>query len=152
MISLSAAKRPVPRESFVRIPRLRQVAFILAVSTTVLVGACDSGNQVQTGKASTALSAPGVSLGTFNTAPGGKEGEWTSQAGDYANSRFSQLDQINDSNVANLKVAWTFSDGSLYGHEGAPLVKDDTMYVVSPFPDRAYALDLTKPGDRKSVV
>lgn len=84
--------------------------------------------------------------GSFNSAPGGEPGEWTSQAGDYANSRFSKLDKIDSSNVGRLKVAWTFSDGALYGHEGAPLVKDDTMYVVSPFPNRAYALDLTKPG------
>ena len=45
-----------------------------------------------------------------------------------------------------LKVAWTFSDGVQYGHEGAPLVIGDTMYLVSPFPDVAYALDLSKPG------
>ena len=49
-------------------------------------------------------------------------------------------------NVARLKTAWTFSDGAQYGHEGAPLVIGDTMYTVSPFPNRAYALDLTKPG------
>ena len=34
----------------------------------------------------------------------------------------------------------------MYGHEGAPLVVGDTMYVVTPFPNIAYALDLTKPG------
>lgn len=56
------------------------------------------------------------------------------------------MNQINRSNVGRLKIAWTFSDGALYGHEGAPLVVGNTMYTVSPFPDRAFALDLTKPG------
>jgi PQQ-dependent dehydrogenase (methanol/ethanol family) len=84
--------------------------------------------------------------GSFNTAPGGKVGDWTSQARDFANSRYSALDQINAGNVGRLKIAWTFSDGALYGHEGAPLVTGNTMYVVSPFPDRAFALALTKPG------
>lgn len=98
------------------------------------------------GKVTRAAAEVGTNLGAFNSAPGGRKGDWTSQAGDYANSRFSQLTQINDRNVARLKVAWTFSDGALYGHEGAPLVLGDTMYLVSPFPDRAYALDLTKPG------
>ncbi|WP_114226959.1 MULTISPECIES: PQQ-dependent dehydrogenase, methanol/ethanol family [Sphingomonas] len=84
--------------------------------------------------------------GAFDAAPGGPAGEWTSQARDYANSRFSPLNQIDRSNVARLKAAWTFSDGALYGHEGAPLVKDNVMYTVSPFPNRAFALDLTKPG------
>ena len=45
-----------------------------------------------------------------------------------------------------LRIAWTFSDGQMYGHEGAPLVVGDTMYLVTPFPNIAYALDLSKPG------
>ena len=87
-----------------------------------------------------------ASVGTFNPAPNTPAGEWHSQARDYANTRYSPLDQINDANVGQLQVAWTFSDGALYGHEGAPLVVGDTMYTVSPFPNRAFALDLTKPG------
>ena len=38
-------------------------------------------------------------------------------------------------NVANLAVAWTFSIGVLRGHEAAPIVVDDTMYVVTPYPN-----------------
>ncbi len=76
----------------------------------------------------------------------GKPGEWTSQARDYANTRYSPLDQINATNVANLELAWSFSDGTQYGHEGGPLVVGDTMYLVTPFPNIAYALDLTKPS------
>lgn len=67
-------------------------------------------------------------------------------AKDYANSPFSGRDQINNSNVANLKVAWTFSTGLIAGHEGAPLVVGSTMYVVTPFPNILYALDLAQPG------
>jgi lanthanide-dependent methanol dehydrogenase len=81
-----------------------------------------------------------------NTAGAGKPGEWTSEARDYANTRFSPLNQINASNVGNLKLAWSFSDGTQYGHEGGPLVIGDTMYVVTPFPNIAYALDLSQPG------
>ena len=32
-------------------------------------------------------------------------------------------------------MAWTFSTGVLRGHEGAPLVIGDTMYVHGPFPN-----------------
>src|SRR5512141_968877 len=53
---------------------------------------------------------------------------------------------MNTGNVAQLQVAWTFSDGVLHGHEGAPLVVDNTMYLVTPWPNIAYALDLTRPG------
>ena len=83
---------------------------------------------------------------TANFAGAGKPGEWTSEARDYANTRYSPLDQINAGNVASLRLAWSFSDGTQYGHEGAPLVVGDTMYLVTPFPNIAYALDLTKPS------
>ncbi|HET9983905.1 MAG TPA: methanol/ethanol family PQQ-dependent dehydrogenase [Longimicrobiales bacterium] len=74
------------------------------------------------------------------------DGQWLMAAHDYANTRFSGLDQIDVGNVANLKLAWTFSTGVLRGHEGAPLVVGSTMYFVSPYPNRLFALDLTKPG------
>jgi PQQ-dependent dehydrogenase (methanol/ethanol family) len=73
-------------------------------------------------------------------------GEWTLPAGDYANTRFSPLDQINTKNVNNLKIVGTMSTGIPHGHEGQPLVVNGTMYVVTPFPNDLIALDLTKPG------
>src|SRR5512137_2208804 len=84
-----------------------------------------------------------VTNATAVFAPNDPPGEWHSQARDYANTRYSPLDQITRENVSHLKMAWTFSDGVQDGHEGAPLVVGDTMYVVAPFPDVAYALDLT---------
>ena len=45
--------------------------------------------------------------------------QWVLQTGDYANQRFTKLDQINRDNVKNLKVAWTFSTGVLRGHQAA---------------------------------
>jgi lanthanide-dependent methanol dehydrogenase len=74
------------------------------------------------------------------------DGQWTMAAKDYANTRYSGLAQINTGNVKSLKLAWTFSTGTLNGHEAAPLVVGDTMYVVTPFPNILYALDLTQPG------
>ena len=66
--------------------------------------------------------------------------------GDYANHRYSKLNQINTDNVGKLQVAWTFSTGVLRGHEGAPLVVGDVMYVHGPFPNPVYALDLNNDG------
>ena len=68
------------------------------------------------------------------------------QTVDYANTRYSKLDQINASNVKQLQVAWTFSTGVLRGHEGSPLVIGNMMYVHTPFPNIVYALDLDKDG------
>ncbi|MBV8903910.1 MAG: methanol/ethanol family PQQ-dependent dehydrogenase, partial [Acidobacteriia bacterium] len=67
-------------------------------------------------------------------------------AKNYASTRFSTLDQITASNVKNLKLAWTFSTGLTRGHEAAPLIVNNTMYIVTPWPNYLYALDLTKPG------
>ena len=67
---------------------------------------------------------------------------WASQAGDNANHRYSELNQITSANVKDLQVAWTFSTGVLRGHEGGPLVVGDTMYVHSPFPNKVYAINL----------
>ncbi len=79
-------------------------------------------------------------------APNDPPGDWRRQARDYANTRFSPLAQVDTTNVARLKVAWTFADGIAYGHEAAPLVVGDTMFLVTPYPNVAYALDLSKPG------
>src|SRR6185437_13624676 len=80
-------------------------------------------------------------------AQGGQpDGNWTMAAHDYAGTRFSPLDQINAANVGKLSLAFTFSTGVLRGHEAAPVVVDDTLYLVTPFPNVVYALDLTKPG------
>ena len=67
---------------------------------------------------------------------------WAMQAGNFANHRYSPLQQINASNVNKLQVAWMFSTGVLRGHEGSPLVVGDTMYLVTPFPNNVFALDL----------
>ncbi|MDT8327454.1 MAG: methanol/ethanol family PQQ-dependent dehydrogenase [Roseovarius sp.] len=72
--------------------------------------------------------------------------QWPIQTGDYENTRYSKLDQINKDNVGNLQVAWTFSTGVLRGHEGSPLVIGDIMYVHTPFPNIVYALDLAQDG------
>lgn len=80
-----------------------------------------------------------------------KKDQWVMAAKNYAGTRFSKLHQINRDNVKNLQLAWTFSTGVLRGHEAAPLIVGDTMYVVTPFPDILYALDLTKAGAIKWV-
>jgi len=72
--------------------------------------------------------------------------DWVIQAGDYANTRYSKLDQITDKNVGKLVPAWSFSTGVLRGHEGSPLVVGDIMYLHTPFPNNVYALDLNNEG------
>ncbi len=72
--------------------------------------------------------------------------QWVMPSGDYAATRHSALKQITAANVKNLQVAWTFSTGVLRGHEGAPLVIGDVMYLHTAFPNNVYALDLSNDG------
>jgi len=96
---------------------------------------------------STAAVGTGSVVGARIAVPhAGPPGEWQMPAGDYASSRYSELASITPQNVANLHVAWAFSTGVLRGHEGQPLVIGNTMYVVTPYPNVSYALDLTQEG------
>lgn len=74
------------------------------------------------------------------------DGQWTMPAKNYASTRYSALDEITTENVGRLQVAFTFSTGTVKGQEAAPLVVDGTMYIVTPYPNILYALDLTQPG------
>ena len=74
------------------------------------------------------------------------DGAWPMATGDFANTRYSALEQITPANVATLRPAFQFPIGVERGQEAAPIVVGDTMYVVAPFPNYLYALDLSKPG------
>lgn len=89
------------------------------------------------------LAVPGLALAAADTDKLIKDPKnWATPSGDYSNQRYSELKQINASNVKDLKVAWTFSTGVLRGHEGGPLVIGDTLFVHSAFPNKVFAIDL----------
>src|ERR1700681_1891466 len=72
-----------------------------------------------------------------------KTGEWRRTGGDSGNTRYSQLDQINATNVKNLKVVWTwkgdnFGSGVEIKNENTPLMVDGVLYFTA--------------GDRRAVV
>ena len=89
---------------------------------------------------------PSSSTSSSSSAASAEDKQWTMPNKNTSATRYSSLDEINTDNVKTLKVAWTFSTGVLRGHEGEPLVIDNTMYVLTPFPNIVYALDLTKEG------
>jgi PQQ-dependent dehydrogenase (methanol/ethanol family) len=76
----------------------------------------------------------------------GDAGGWTMPSKNFASTRFSSLQEVTADNVKQLKVAFTFSTGVLRGHEAAPIVVGDTMYIVTPYPNILHALDLAQPG------
>ncbi len=103
-----------------------------------------------------ATSSNNAGVGMTNEIPGAlpgihlvspvPNGQWTLPAGDYANTRYSPLAQINTQNVQNLHMVSSYSVGIPHGFEGQPLVVGSTLYMVTPYPNNLIALDLTKPG------
>jgi quinoprotein glucose dehydrogenase len=80
---------------------------------------------------------------------GGTGGNWAFYGGDAGGSRYSQLDQINTGNVAELRPVWEIhtgdvSDGSdgrpKSEFEATPIVVAGTMFLTTPF-NRVLALN-----------
>lgn len=59
--------------------------------------------------------------------------QWLSYGRDQGETRYSPLQQINDGNVSQLGVAWTFDTGSFRGLEATPLVANGIMYATRPW-------------------
>src|SRR3954452_6064060 len=105
-----------------------------SIAATVLLLLCSSVSLAQPH----AVSAP-------SAAPP-DNGNWEMPGKNYASTRFSAMRQITPANVKNLGIAFTFSTATTHGYEAPPLVVGSTMYLITPFPNYLYALDLTKPG------
>lgn len=113
--------------------------------------ACRSGDTSQSSRTSSEPAVGGrhSALGSrqVGTNPAPDDAfDWTRPAKDFASTRFSGLTEITAESVKQLGVKVTFSTGVTRGHEAAPLVVNGTMYIVTPFPNYLYALDLTRPG------
>ena len=130
---------------------MKTLALAMAVSAALFGAARAQAQTKPTTPASAgsaaAQSAAGQNLLQLEDNPA----DWPMPAKNYAGTRFSGLKQITAGNVKNLTMAWTFSTGVLRGHEAAPLVIGDTMYVITPWPDIVYALDLSRDGAIKWV-
>jgi PQQ-dependent dehydrogenase (methanol/ethanol family) len=69
--------------------------------------------------------------------------DWRNYGNDLANTRFQNVDQINRSNVGNLRVAWSFHTGvldELAELQASPIVIDGRMFVTDGHDD-LFALD-----------
>ena len=112
----------------------------LAAATFIAIAAVPISSTIaQTGAHSAPAAAPA------------DNGNWEMPGKNYASTRFSAMRQITPANVAKLQKTFTFATGIDKGHEAPPLVVGSTMYIITPFPNNLYALDLTKGGAVKWV-
>ena len=131
---------------------LRHTSLALALSSlTVLLAACspqrpdtahmpDTGAGVDSSAAASAVSGvAGPDSAALAAAPN-NAGDWLSYGRDYAETRFSPLNQISTDNVMQLGLAWSFGTGEVRGHEATPLVHDGIIYATRPW-SSVFALD-----------
>ncbi len=88
------------------------------------------------------LIACSLSLLAMQQSPSSRQVEWLYQGGDPAGTRYSQLTDINPSNISQLKVAWQWKHWETplpeYGttpgfFEATPLMIDGVLYVTTPY-------------------
>ena len=70
----------------------------------------------------------------------GEGDDWPLHGRTAGEQRFSRLDAINESNVAQLGLAWSYKINPDRGLEATPIVVDGVMYTTGPW-SIVYALD-----------
>ncbi|MCY4155546.1 MAG: PQQ-dependent dehydrogenase, methanol/ethanol family [Gammaproteobacteria bacterium] len=108
--------------------RTRIVFFTLCL----LLSACER-NEPQPGSAAIVTDARLVNADA-------EPHNWLNHGRTYNEQRFSPLTQINDGNVAQLKLAWHLDLPGKRGLEATPLVADGRMYTTGTW-SRVYAVD-----------
>src|SRR4051794_7683490 len=93
-----------------------------------------------------AVSTAVAAMAATTAQPAADDGQWPMASKNHANTRYADLAQITPANAAQLKLAFSWFTGVKRGHEEAPVVAGDTMYLVGPYPNDLVAFDLTKPG------
>ncbi|MBV8247296.1 MAG: PQQ-dependent dehydrogenase, methanol/ethanol family [Comamonas sp.] len=84
--------------------------------------------------------------GAFIRANAARTPDWPTTGVDYAETRYSRLDQINAANVKDLGLAWSYNLESTRGVEATPVVVDGIMYVSASW-SVVHAID-TRTGNR----
>jgi len=85
----------------------------------------------RTAAAASITAAPAFTSTDLSTTPAAN---WITNGGDVSNARYSSLNQINTTNVANLKVAWHIhldksGSAAKYSAESQPIEYDGVIYV-----------------------
>jgi alcohol dehydrogenase (cytochrome c) len=81
-----------------------------------------------------------ASLATSSGAQSAEDVEWPTVNGTVDGQRYSPLNQIDASNVKDLKVAWQFRVPKILGAESYPVVVGQNAYVTTTY-GIVYALD-----------
>jgi PQQ-dependent dehydrogenase (methanol/ethanol family) len=115
---------------------------VVTLAASALAGACMREGKPEPPRTEAPPALPASNAPRATAVLDAEDGQWTMPMKSYNGIRYSQLAQITAANVKDLRPAWTFSTSVLRGHEEPPIVANNTIYVLTPFPNILYALDL----------
>ncbi len=92
------------------------------------------------------LAAPLLTLALLHAQQGAKDGDWRFYGADSGTTKYSALDQINASNVKDLKIAWQWNARNFgkrpdFNWEVTPLAVKGTLYFTAGIRRDAIAVD-----------
>ena len=122
----------------------------LTLLSCLLFAACEVAESVP-GSTDAPGAGPGVTAGVIGPAgepvtaerlvnAAAEPENWLMYSGDYTSQRYSTLDQIDRSNVADLRVEWVHQFTTLSRVETTPIVVDGLM-IITESPSNIIALD-----------
>jgi quinohemoprotein ethanol dehydrogenase len=123
--------------------RWLRTSIAVALGATLLGGAANAQTKGTPDHIKAVTSAIDSAAITANTAT---SKDWPTYGLDYAETRFSKLNQITAENVKDIGLMWTYNLESIRGVEATPLVVDGIMYVSAPW-SVVHAVD-TRTGKR----
>ena len=109
---------------------------------TFLSGACAVALTLFGAGSAQALSTDYPAVTDARLANAAKDDGWLMYRRDYTNSGYVPFNEINASNVANLKQVWDFKSGLDVGHEAPPIVNGDYLFITGP-KGKLYAFEAT---------
>src|SRR5215207_3827422 len=141
--------RPDASRCSVGLTSVRTYSTAIALAVIVSAVACTREGEPEPPRGPASAVLPASAGPRATVAVDAEDWQWTMPIKSYSAARYSHLGAVTTDNVKNLRPAWTFSTSVLRGHEEPPIVVNNTMYVLTPFPNILYALDLTQPGAPK---
>ena len=113
---------------------------ILVLCLAALLAACSKQQPPQPPPTSPEGSGPAAVDAERLLNAGSDPANWLTHGRTYSEQRFSPLEKINDSNVGDLGLAWSFDFNTKRGIEATSLVVDGVMYTTSSW-SIVHALD-----------
>lgn len=129
--------------SHIILHRWLRTSIAVAFGATLLGGAANAQTKGTPDHIKAVTSVIDSAAITANTAT---SKDWPTYGLDYAETRFSKLNQITAENVKDIGLMWTYNLESIRGVEATPLVVDGIMYVSAPW-SVVHAVD-TRTGKR----